>query len=178
MRWNLQTALRNNRSGAVKAIRGSHMRRNVSSRAAIYAARAHHETSLQAETLCCLGRVARPCGVDRRSTFRLMCEPRIALTAPHISRSAPMIRRFIDAARVGRAAYDITSPRTGSSSLPCLRRPHELQVSTMPWRRSFCGLAGPVLFRARLRYGLQRRANNRQIVVRTLPLTTKSTVSA
>jgi len=137
-----------------------------------------HEAGLQAETLCCLGRVARPCGVDRRSTFRLMCEPRIALTAPHISRSAPMIRRFIDAARVGRAAYDITSPRTGSSSLPCLRRPHELQVSTMPWRRSFCGLAGPVLFRARLRYGLQRRANNRQIVVRTLPLTTKSTVSA
>lgn len=40
------------------------------------------------------------------------------------------------------AACDITSPRTGSSSLPCPRRPHELQASTMPWRRSFfrsCG---------------------------------------
>jgi hypothetical protein len=27
-----------------------------------------HETSLQAETLCCLGGVARPCGVDRCSS--------------------------------------------------------------------------------------------------------------
>jgi putative transposase len=26
-----------------------------------------HEASLQAETLCCIGRVARPCGIDRRS---------------------------------------------------------------------------------------------------------------
>ena len=43
-----------------------------------------------------------------------------------------------------RAACDITSPRTGSSSLPCPRRPHELRASTIPWRRSFFGFAGPV----------------------------------
>jgi hypothetical protein len=30
------------------------------------------------------------------------------------------------------AAGDITSPRTGSSSLPCPRRPHELRGSTIP----------------------------------------------
>ena len=43
-----------------------------------------------------------------------------------------------------RAACDITSPRTGSSSLPCPRRPHELRASTMPSRHSFLGFAGPV----------------------------------
>jgi hypothetical protein len=43
-----------------------------------------------------------------------------------------------------RAACDITSPRTGSSSLPCPRRPHELRASTIPSRRSFFGFAGPV----------------------------------
>jgi hypothetical protein len=40
-----------------------------------------------------------------------------------------------------RAAGDITSPRTGSSSLPCPRRPHELRGSTIPSRRSFFGFA-------------------------------------
>jgi hypothetical protein len=39
------------------------------------------------------------------------------------------------------AAGDITSPRTGSSSLPCPRRPHELRGSTIPSRRSFFGFA-------------------------------------
>ena len=29
-------------------------------------------------------------------------------------------------------------------SLPCPRRPHELRASTMPWRHSFFGFAGPV----------------------------------
>jgi hypothetical protein len=43
-----------------------------------------------------------------------------------------------------RAGAIITSPRTGSSSLPCPRRPHELRASTMPWRHSFFGFAGPV----------------------------------
>jgi hypothetical protein len=40
-----------------------------------------------------------------------------------------------------RAACDITSPRIGSSSLPCPRRPHELRGSTIPSRRSFFGFA-------------------------------------
>jgi hypothetical protein len=40
-----------------------------------------------------------------------------------------------------RAAGDITSPRTGSSSLPCPRKPHELRGSTIPSRRSFFGFA-------------------------------------
>jgi hypothetical protein len=40
-----------------------------------------------------------------------------------------------------RAAGDITSPRTGSSSLPCPRRPHEFRGSTIPSRRSFFGFA-------------------------------------
>jgi hypothetical protein len=40
-----------------------------------------------------------------------------------------------------RPAGDITSPRTGSSSLPCPRRPHELRGSTIPSRRSFFGCA-------------------------------------
>src|ERR1700720_144017 len=43
-----------------------------------------------------------------------------------------------------RATCDITSPRTGSSSLPCPRRPHELRASTMTSRHSFFGFAGPV----------------------------------
>jgi hypothetical protein len=43
-----------------------------------------------------------------------------------------------------RATCDITAPRTGSSSLPCPRRPHELRASTMPSRHSFFGFAGPV----------------------------------
>jgi hypothetical protein len=43
-----------------------------------------------------------------------------------------------------RGASDITSQRTGSSSLPCPRRPHELRASTIPSRRSFFGFAGPV----------------------------------
>ena len=43
-----------------------------------------------------------------------------------------------------RAACDITSPRTGSSSLPCPRRPHELRASTMPSLHSFFGFAGPI----------------------------------
>jgi hypothetical protein len=43
----------------------------------------------------------------------------------------------------GRRAI-VTSPRTGSSSLPCPRRPHELRASTIPSRRSFLGFAGPV----------------------------------
>jgi hypothetical protein len=50
-----------------------------------------------------------------------------------------------------RAAFGITSPRTGSSSLPCPRRPHALQASSMPWRRSVSGLAGPVPARTQSR---------------------------
>ncbi len=34
-----------------------------------------------------------------------------------------------------RAAFDITFPPTGSSSLPCQRRLRKLRGSTMPWRR-------------------------------------------
>ena len=41
-----------------------------------------------------------------------------------------------------RAAGAITSPPTGSSSLPCQRRLHKLQGSTMPWRRFLPDLVG------------------------------------
>jgi hypothetical protein len=43
------------------------------------------------QRLCCNGRVARPCGVDRCSKS-LMCEPRIALTTPARALTAAVCR--------------------------------------------------------------------------------------
>ena len=43
---------------------------------------------------------------------------------------------------------DVRFLPTGSSSLPCQRRLHELQGSTMPWRRFLLRLASSVLPRA------------------------------
>jgi hypothetical protein len=62
---------------------------------------------------------------------------------PSGGRWSRIARKIVTPPALKPAASGITSPRTGSSSLPCPRTPHELQVSTIPWRRSLLWSCGP-----------------------------------
>jgi hypothetical protein len=78
-------------------------------------------------------------GGDRSSQITSPPKPSVGVAGGPIGVYRPEDRLTPPALR--RAAGDITSPRTGSSSLPCPRRPHELRGSTIPSRRSFFGFA-------------------------------------
>ena len=70
-----------------------------------------------------------------------------------------------DAARFRTGGVQFTSPQTGSLSLPCQRRLHELQGSTMPWRRFLlcsCELRSPGSPEPKVSYhGVEREGNRR-----------------
>jgi hypothetical protein len=80
-----------------------------------------------------MGPAVRSDGQKNSAIWRERIDPN--KRSRRVGRANRRAQVFEDAARLRRAAFDITFPPTGSSSLPCQRRLHKLRGSTMPWRR-------------------------------------------